>query len=150
MGEESLCPVLSLSPVALSPALACERPGSCPQGPVTPPTVCPSVPFQMSPISHPLLINSWSQGCRTPTCTCPAAPRSASHSPVACQPVYVPVQEIKYLCITWSRLQTSLSECACECVCVRVCANALWWGKVVERGWAPVSSVPRALITRIT
>lgn len=39
----------------------------------------------------------------------------------------------------------------CVCMSVYVSVYVLWWGKVVERGWAPMlNDVPRGLIKYIS
>jgi hypothetical protein len=53
----------------------------------------------------------------------PAAPPTVLLSLVACQPVYVLVQEIKDLCATWTASSHLSQEVWCACVhpCVCVC-----------------------------
>ena len=153
MGEDSLCLVGASPPHLLSsPPVTCEYPGPLPR-PCHAPTSSPQCPlfpcFGYFSLSPSLLLES-GVGAQDPAAICPD-PHSASHAPVACQSVYVLVQEIKDLCATWPNLcrlsqGVHMSVCVCAwvcvhehaCVCLCACVHALRWGKAMERGWALV------------
>lgn len=79
-GEESLCPVSCLSPAAPPPTLACEHPGSRPRPSHSLTPSAPQGPFSCPPISHPLLINSWSRRSQDPHLHLPCSPQCFSLS----------------------------------------------------------------------